>query len=212
MALHFAILTACFRLRNFLYRSLPPLRRTKPKSIKVHSMHELASSTSSIADSITFSFSEKLHIEKKRRISSISAYRKVSLDCSRESDNSLYQIHCAPKQFMDSSVNSDDIFMCNSRESDRISLSSTASSTGYPRRPDSSGATPLYMPMNMLNSKGAHSPCSNNKVSVRIIVFTSITIIKYYMCFTAYTTKETTATKFISVSHSLAHNRCWRLQ
>lgn len=90
--------------------------------------------------------------------------RRIS-GTSMESDNSLYQIHCAPKQFMDSSVNSDDIFMCNSRESDRISLSSTASSTGYPRRPDSSGATPLYMPMNMLNSKGAHSPCSNNKVS-----------------------------------------------
>lgn len=67
---------------------------------------------------------------------------------------------------MDSSVHSEDLqYLCsNHRDMDRISLSSTASSTGYSRRPDS-GGTPLYMPMN--KSAAGHSPGSNNsKVSV----------------------------------------------
>lgn len=86
-------------------------------------------------------------------------------DSSRESDNSLYQIPCAPKAFMDSSVHSEDLnYLCTSRESDQISVSSTASSCGYPRRPDS-GGVPIYIPMN--NPRGGHSPGSNNKVSVR---------------------------------------------
>lgn len=66
---------------------------------------------------------------------------------------------------MDSSVHSDDLQLSyNNREIDQISLSSTASSTGYPRRPDSGGA-PHYVPMNV-NRGGGHSPGSNNKVSV----------------------------------------------
>lgn len=64
---------------------------------------------------------------------------------------------------MDSSIHSDDLQLYyNNREIDQISLSSTASSTGYPRRPDSGGA-PHYVPM---NARGGHSPGSNNKVSV----------------------------------------------
>ncbi|XP_017779246.1 PREDICTED: uncharacterized protein LOC108564669 isoform X2 [Nicrophorus vespilloides] len=92
-----------------------------------------------------------------RRISGTSA-------TSMESDNSLYQIHCAPKAFMDSSVHSDDIYLYNRGDVDCLSLSSTTSSTGYPRRSDSIGAPPLYMPMN--NARGGHSPSSSNtKVS-----------------------------------------------
>jgi hypothetical protein len=68
-----------------------------------------------------------------------------------------------PKAFMDTSVHSEDLhYLCTSRESDQISLSSTASSSGYPRRPDS-GGVPLYIPMN--NVRGGHSPSSNSKVS-----------------------------------------------
>lgn len=66
---------------------------------------------------------------------------------------------------MDSSAHSEDLQYLNaSRDSDQISLSSTASSSGYPRRPDSGGA-PLYVPMN--TGRGSHSPGSNSKVSVR---------------------------------------------
>ncbi|XP_057659691.1 ankyrin repeat and SAM domain-containing protein 1A-like isoform X6 [Diorhabda carinulata] len=92
-----------------------------------------------------------------RRVSGVSGI-------SMESDNSLYQIPCVPKQFMDSSHHSEDFnYLSASRESDQISISSTASSCGYyPKRPDS-GGIPLYIPMN--NPKGGHSPGSNNKVS-----------------------------------------------
>uniref|UniRef100_A0A1Y1M4N1 Uncharacterized protein n=1 Tax=Photinus pyralis TaxID=7054 RepID=A0A1Y1M4N1_PHOPY len=82
---------------------------------------------------------------------------------SIDSDNSLFHTPPAPKLFMDSSGHSEDLhFLTNHREADRTSLSSTASSTSYPRRPDS-GGTPFYMPMN--NIKGGRSPGSNNKVS-----------------------------------------------
>ncbi|XP_028127770.2 ankyrin repeat and SAM domain-containing protein 1A-like isoform X3 [Diabrotica virgifera virgifera] len=92
-----------------------------------------------------------------RRVSGVSGI-------SMESDNSLYQIPCVPKQFMDSIQHSEDFnYLSASRESDQISVSSTASSCGYyPKRPDS-GGIPLYIPMN--NPKGGHSPGSNNKVS-----------------------------------------------
>ncbi|XP_074026143.1 ankyrin repeat and sterile alpha motif domain-containing protein 1B isoform X4 [Leptinotarsa decemlineata] len=81
-----------------------------------------------------------------------------------ESDNSLYHIPCVPKQFMDTSNHSEDLnYLSASRESDQISIASTASSCGYyPRRPDS-GGVPLYIPMN--SSRGGHSPGSNSKVS-----------------------------------------------
>ncbi|KAK4886784.1 hypothetical protein RN001_003055 [Aquatica leii] len=79
------------------------------------------------------------------------------------SDNSVFHTPPAPKLFMDSSGHSEELhFLANSREADRTSLSSTASSTSYPRRPDS-GGTPFYMPMNSV--KGGRSPGSNNKVS-----------------------------------------------
>ncbi|CAG9762557.1 unnamed protein product [Ceutorhynchus assimilis] len=79
-----------------------------------------------------------------------------------DSDNSLYHMPSAPKQFMDTSAHSEDFnyLCCSNRESDQISISSTASSLGYGRRPDS-GGTPLYIPMN----RGAHSPGSGSKVS-----------------------------------------------
>ncbi|XP_044747904.1 ankyrin repeat and SAM domain-containing protein 1A-like isoform X3 [Coccinella septempunctata] len=81
---------------------------------------------------------------------------------SMESDLSdFYQIPCAPKQFMDAE---DSHFLSANKDSDQISLSSTASSYGNSRRPDS-GGIPLYIPMNM-NSKGGYSPISNHsKVS-----------------------------------------------
>ncbi|XP_074026145.1 ankyrin repeat and sterile alpha motif domain-containing protein 1B isoform X5 [Leptinotarsa decemlineata] len=92
-----------------------------------------------------------------RRVSGVSAI-------SMESDNSLYHIPCVPKQFMDTSNHSEDLnYLSASRESDQISIASTASSCGYyPRRPDS-GGVPLYIPMN--SSRGGHSPGSNSKVS-----------------------------------------------
>ncbi|XP_049826127.1 ankyrin repeat and sterile alpha motif domain-containing protein 1B-like isoform X2 [Aethina tumida] len=85
----------------------------------------------------------------------------VEMTLSPESDNSLYQV---PKAFMDNSVHSEDLnYLCASgRESDQISLSSTASSCGNPMRPGSGGG-PIYIPMS--NSRGGHSPGSNSKVS-----------------------------------------------
>lgn len=67
---------------------------------------------------------------------------------------------------MDSGVPYDDMnyLSCSNRESDQISVSSTASSLGYGRRPDS-GGVPLYIPMN----KGSHSPGSGSKISVRTV-------------------------------------------
>ncbi|XP_076273674.1 ankyrin repeat and sterile alpha motif domain-containing protein 1B-like isoform X2 [Rhynchophorus ferrugineus] len=78
----------------------------------------------------------------------------------KDSDNSLYQIPSAPKQFMDTSIHSEDpnYLSLSNLESDQISLSST-SSLSYGRRTDN--GTPLYTPM----SKGAHSPSSGSKVS-----------------------------------------------
>lgn len=141
--------TACFRRNNKLYQSLP-----------------LKKSEVSPLDGITFSFTEKLTLRKSSTASTDTYHTACECrnsDSSRESDNSLYQIPCVPKQFMDSSVHSEDLnYLCTSRESDQISLSSTASSSGYPRRPDS-GGVPLYIPMN--NVRGGHSP-SSNKVSV----------------------------------------------
>lgn len=124
-------------------------------------------------DGITFSFSEQLSLRKST--TSLSSYVtasegsgysdvKPSSNCSRESDNGLYQLPCAPRAFMDCSAHSEDLHYLNAnRDSDQISLSSTASSSGYPRRPDSGGA-PLYVPMN--TGRGSHSPGSNSKVSV----------------------------------------------
>jgi hypothetical protein len=121
-------------------------------------------------DGITFSFVERLSLRKDSTASTDTYYTACEFvgdethsDSSRESDNSLYQIPCVPKAFMDTSVHSEDLhYLCTSRESDQISLSSTASSSGYPRRPDS-GGVPLYIPMN--NVRGGHSPSSNSKVS-----------------------------------------------
>ncbi|ENN80528.1 hypothetical protein YQE_03052, partial [Dendroctonus ponderosae] len=90
-----------------------------------------------------------------RRVSGVSEH-------SIDSDNSLYHLPSAPRQFMDTSTHSEDLnYLCSSnRESDQISISSTASSLGYGRRPDS-GGVPLYIPMN----RGSHSPGSGSKVS-----------------------------------------------
>ncbi|KAB0799411.1 hypothetical protein PPYR_07291 [Photinus pyralis] len=140
------------------YQSLPSNKRTK-RPPKLSTLHDPRSIPSQMG-SITFAFSEKICI--RERDSSESSYRTAS-DCSRDSDNSLFHTPPAPKLFMDSSGHSEDLhFLTNHREADRTSLSSTASSTSYPRRPDS-GGTPFYMPMN--NIKGGRSPGSNNKVS-----------------------------------------------
>uniref|UniRef100_A0AAR5PAK1 Uncharacterized protein n=1 Tax=Dendroctonus ponderosae TaxID=77166 RepID=A0AAR5PAK1_DENPD len=90
-----------------------------------------------------------------RRVSGVSEH-------SIDSDNSLYHLPSASRQFMDTSTHSEDLnYLCSSnRESDQISISSTASSLGYGRRPDS-GGVPLYIPMN----RGSHSPGSGSKVS-----------------------------------------------
>lgn len=129
-------------------------------------------------DGITFSFSEQLSLRKSS--TSLSSYAtasegsgysdvKPSSNCCRESENGLYQLPCAPRAFMDSSVHSEDLqYLNTNRDSDQISLSSTASSSGYSRRPDSGGA-PLYVPMN--TGRGSHSPGSNSKVSVCYIKF-----------------------------------------
>lgn len=126
-------------------------------------------------DGITFNFKEQLDLRKVSMASTTSYQSATSCgfhsnsDSSRESDNSLYQIPCVPKQFMDSSAHSEDLnYLSASRESDQISLSSTASSCGYyyPKRPDS-GGIPLYIPM---NKGGGYSPGSNNKVSVSVLM------------------------------------------
>lgn len=152
---------ACFRRNSKPYQSLPTPKRTKSAA---------ASVDISPLDGITFSFKEKLELRKDSNASNSSYYTATDCgshsnsDSSRESDNSLYQIPCAPKAFMDSSIHSEDMnYLCTSRESDQISVSSTASSCGYPRRPDS-GGVPLYIPMN--NPRSGHSPSSNSKVSV----------------------------------------------
>ncbi|KAI4463924.1 ankyrin repeat and sterile alpha motif domain-containing protein 1 [Holotrichia oblita] len=146
---------------NKSYQSLPPKQRTRSHPTN-RSMHDCHSPWSGIS----FNFGEQTRqrvAELERSSTSSSSYRTAS-DCSRESENSLYQVPCAPRVFMDSSVHSDDLQLSyNNREIDQISLSSTASSTGYPRRPDSGGA-PHYVPMNV-NRGGGHSPGSNNKVS-----------------------------------------------
>ncbi|XP_044747903.1 ankyrin repeat and SAM domain-containing protein 1A-like isoform X2 [Coccinella septempunctata] len=115
---------------------------------------------------IEFSFTEDL-TARKESITSIDSYHtafdsSLESESSRESDLSdFYQIPCAPKQFMDAE---DSHFLSANKDSDQISLSSTASSYGNSRRPDS-GGIPLYIPMNM-NSKGGYSPISNHsKVS-----------------------------------------------
>ncbi|KAJ3630726.1 hypothetical protein MTP99_011904 [Tenebrio molitor] len=144
------------------YKSLPTKKRTNNTS--------RSSTDISPLDGITFSFVERLSLRKDSTASTDTYYTACEFvgdethsDSSRESDNSLYQIPCVPKAFMDTSVHSEDLhYLCTSRESDQISLSSTASSSGYPRRPDS-GGVPLYIPMN--NVRGGHSPSSNSKVS-----------------------------------------------
>ncbi|KAF5274293.1 hypothetical protein FQR65_LT04411 [Abscondita terminalis] len=146
------------RLSRF-YKSLPINKRTRQRTKLLPALHD--SSKSSNLDSIAFAFGQKLNL-KREHSSSGSSYTTAS-DCSRGSDNSVFHTPPAPKLFMDSSGHSEDLhFLSNSREADRTSLSSTASSTSYPRRPDS-GGTPFYMPMN--NIKGSRSPGSNNKVS-----------------------------------------------
>lgn len=155
------ISVACFRRNSKPYKSLPIPKRTQPLAF-VHI---------SPLDGITFNFNENLTLRKPSTSSTTSYSSAVEcpyhagVDSSRESDNSLYHIPCAPKAFMDHSLHSEDShFLCTSRESDQISISSTASSCGYyPKRPDSAGA-PLYTPM---NARGGYSPGSNNsKVSV----------------------------------------------
>lgn len=135
-------------------------------------MHECRSPWSGI----TFSFSEQLQQTQLERSSTSSSSYRTASNCSRESENSLYQIPCAPRVFMDSSVHSDDLqFYYNNREMDQISLSSTTSSTGYSKRPDSGGA-PHYVPM---NARGAHSPSSNSKVSVSYIYILILEKLKF---------------------------------
>nr|XP_015834887.1 PREDICTED: ankyrin repeat and sterile alpha motif domain-containing protein 1B isoform X1 [Tribolium castaneum] len=139
------------------------MRNTKPyQSLP---LKKRDSSDLSPLDGITFKFKEQFSLRKSSTTSTDTYHTACECrnsDSSRESDNSLYQIPCVPKQFMDTSVHSEDLnYLCTSRESDQISLSSTASSSGYPRRPDS-GGVPLYIPMN--NVRGGHSP-SSNKVS-----------------------------------------------
>ncbi|KAL1506735.1 hypothetical protein ABEB36_006041 [Hypothenemus hampei] len=112
-------------------------------------------------DGIVFDFTESLPQRNHYSLQddSLSVLNSKS---DIDSDNSLYHIPSAPKQFMDTSVNSEDLnyLCCANRESDQISIASTASSLGYGRRPDS-GGVPLYIPMN----KGSHSPGSGSKVS-----------------------------------------------
>lgn len=152
---------ACFRRNSKPYRSLPIPKRTLP----------VAPVNLTPLDGITFNFKENLNLRKPSTSSTTSYASAVECSChvrvdsSRESDFSFYHIPCAPKAFMDNSVHSEDShFLCTSRESDQISISSTASSCGYyPRRPDSAGV-PLYTPM---NQRGGYSPGSNNsKLSV----------------------------------------------
>lgn len=151
-----------FRRNTKRYKSLPIKKSTRKTQ-----------SANTPLDGITFSFSEQLSLRKISTASTTSYY--TAFDCevddrqsdsSRESDNSLYQIPCVPKAFMDTSVHSEDLnYLCAGRESDQISLSSTASSCGYSRRPDS-GGVPLYIPM----TRGGHSPSSNSKVSVSFFI------------------------------------------
>lgn len=158
-------------------KKMPPIRRSALHDDNHHHRHHHTP-----LDGITFSFSQQLS-SVRASTASLSSYAtasegsrisdlKPASDCSRESDNSLYHLPCAPRAFMDNSVHSEDLqYLSAGREADQISLSSTASSsTGYPRRPDSGGA-PLYVPMN--NAKGGHSPGSSNKVSVRFLSFSS---------------------------------------
>ncbi|KAJ8968078.1 hypothetical protein NQ314_002478, partial [Rhamnusium bicolor] len=142
------------------YQSLPVAKRTKAAAVPINITP---------LDGITFAFKEKLDLRKDSTASSSSYFSAIDCgfhsnsDSSRESDNSLYQIPCAPRAFMDTSIHSEDLnYLCTNRELDQISVSSTASSCGYPRRPDS-GGVPLYIPMN--NPRGGHSPGSNSKVS-----------------------------------------------
>lgn len=172
---------ACFRRACRKYKSLPPSQRTINNNPSIR-----CKSKDLPLDGISFSFSEDLDKRKDSTCSTISYHSALdniscrsnhSSDSSRESDNSLYHLPCAPKQFMDSSVHSDDNYLsAMGRESDQLSLSSTTSSCGYPRRPDS-GGVPLYMPMN----RGAHSPGSNNKVSVSYSFFT-LDLIWIWIC------------------------------
>lgn len=155
------MLVACFRRNSKPYKSLPIPKRTQ----------KIALINLTPLDGITFDFKENLNLRKPSTSSTTSYASAIEcsyhagIDYSRESDISLYHIPCAPRAFMDNSINSEDShFLCTSRESDQISISSTASSCGYyPKRPDSAGV-PLYTPM---NPRGGYSPGSNNsKVSV----------------------------------------------
>ncbi|KAH0999090.1 hypothetical protein HUJ04_003315, partial [Dendroctonus ponderosae] len=139
-----------------------PLLQTDP----CKSMRSFNVETFSPLHGIAFDFVESLS-ERHSRVfdGSLTTDDSSSLatsDSSRDSDNSLYHLPSAPRQFMDTSTHSEDLnYLCSSnRESDQISISSTASSLGYGRRPDS-GGVPLYIPMN----RGSHSPGSGSKVS-----------------------------------------------
>lgn len=168
---------ACCRRLSRFYQSLPISKRMKTPPNPLPVLHDVTPTPSPL-ENITFSFSEKISIRTNSG-SSASSYRTAS-DCSRGSDNSVFQTPPAPKLFMDSSGHSEDLhFLSSSREADRTSLSSTASSTGYPRRPDSGGA-PFYMPMN--NVKGGRSPGSNSKVSVSLL-FIIYCLVMVLICF-----------------------------
>uniref|UniRef100_A0AAR5P9E4 Uncharacterized protein n=1 Tax=Dendroctonus ponderosae TaxID=77166 RepID=A0AAR5P9E4_DENPD len=139
-----------------------PLLQTDP----CKSMRSFNVETFSPLHGIAFDFVESLS-ERHSRVfdGSLTTDDSSSLatsDSSRDSDNSLYHLPSASRQFMDTSTHSEDLnYLCSSnRESDQISISSTASSLGYGRRPDS-GGVPLYIPMN----RGSHSPGSGSKVS-----------------------------------------------
>ncbi|KAL3265732.1 hypothetical protein HHI36_009934 [Cryptolaemus montrouzieri] len=146
-------------------------RRTSGVSMNDRSYHSLPNPKKTAEfiplHGIEFSFTEDLTF-RKESITSVDSYHtafdsSIESESSRESDNSsFYQIPCAPKQFMDAD---DSHFLSSSKDSDQISISSTASSCGNSRRPDS-GGTPLYIPMSMNNSKTGYSPVSNHsKVS-----------------------------------------------
>ncbi|XP_044737576.1 ankyrin repeat and sterile alpha motif domain-containing protein 1B-like isoform X2 [Chrysoperla carnea] len=92
---------------------------------------------------------------------------------SLSSDNSYYQNSPAPKSFMDPCFHSSEEYpssMYRQRDSDQISISSTASSTGgmtssrdRDHRQADNSSNNIYLPMGPRSS--AHSPGSNNKVS-----------------------------------------------
>lgn len=167
-------MNACYRFRNRrVYKSMPI--RLKPKHKRPLPLPPGMTVKDSILDSVTFSFSKQCSLANLQKLTptiqtpvvnatSSSEYSSASSHSFRGSDNSVYQTPPAPKNFMDSSLHSEDLsfsLFAGNPDVDQISLSSTASSASRDRRTDG-GSTPLYLPMN----RTSHSPSSNSKVSV----------------------------------------------